>query len=110
MSLSTDARNAEVIVTPPAEIDMSTGDVLAGGIERACAFRPSTVVVDFSDVIFCDSTAVDVLLSALDSLTSQGCTLVVRNPCALLQRVASMLGQAETLGIPASRSPDHASA
>ena len=106
MTLSTDARNAEVIVTPPNEIDMSSGDVLARAIERACALRPSTVVVDFSEVTFCDSTAVDVLLSALDSLTAQGCALVVRNPCTMLQRVATVLGHAETLGIPASRSPD----
>ena len=110
MTLSTDTRNAEVIVTPPTEIDMSTGHVLARRIEQACALGPATVVVDFSDVTFCDSTAVDVLLSALDSLTSQGCALVVRNPCSLLQRVATVLGHAETLGIPASRKPDHDSA
>ena len=100
MTLTTDARNAEVVVTPPPEIDLATGDLLARQIERACGLRPDRVIVDFAAVTFCDSTAVSVLLSARMSLEVQGCALVIRNPSPLLQRVAGLLGAGEMLGIP----------
>ena len=101
MTLTTDALNAEVIVTPPPEIDMATADLLARRIKRACALHPDRVVVDFGAVTFCDSTAISVLLSARKSLEGQGCALVIRNPSRLLLRVGAILGQSETLGIPA---------
>ena len=100
MTLTTDAGSAEVIVTPPPEIDMATGDLLARRIERARALRPDRVVVDFAAVTFCDSTAVSVLLSALTSLEGQGCALLIRNPSPLLQRMAAILGASAIFGIP----------
>lgn len=100
MTLTTDTRNAEVTVTPPAEIDIATGDLLARRIERAGLLQPDRVIVDFGAVTFCDSTAISVLLSALTSLEAQGSALVIRNPGRLLQRVADLVGASEILGIP----------
>lgn len=105
MTLTTDARNAEVLVTPvTTEIDMATGDLLARHLHRAGALRPDRVVVDLSAVTFCDSTAISVLLSAREALEAHGCALVIRNPPRLLRRVAGLLDVAETLGIPSEAS------
>ena len=99
MALQVDVTSNQVTITPPEEIDIANCDVLASQIERACAMRPSTIAVDFRNVAFCDSTSVVVLLSALEKLEAQGCRLVIRNPCALLRRVATALGESERLGI-----------
>ena len=104
MTLCTDPHAPEVTVTPPAEIDVATYELLAQRIAHACAQRPDRVVVDFSGVTFCDSTAVSVLLAALERVEAQGCELVVRNPSRALQRVTTLLGLGELLGIPAPRS------
>ena len=105
MALQVDVTNNEVTITPPNEIDIATGDVLATQIERACALRPSTIAVDFRNVTFCDSTAVAVLLSALEKLEAQGCRLVIRNPCTLLRKIVTVLGETERLGIPPAQVP-----
>lgn len=96
----TEARIADVVIVPPPEIDIATADLLARRIERARGLRPDRVVVDCGSVTFCDSTAISVLLSARRTLEAQGSALVIQNPSPPLQRVASVTGQAEVLGIP----------
>lgn len=98
--LSGDALRGEVIVTPPAEIDVATGATFARQIAQACALGPDRVIIDFQVVTFCDSTAVHVLLSALADQERRACVLVIRNPSEQLSRIAQILRLTETLGIP----------
>jgi anti-sigma B factor antagonist len=88
------------VVLPPHEIDIATAPLLRERIERAGAGHPEQVVVDCGDVTFCDSTVVAVLLHARSALEDDDCALVVVNAPPLLRRVATMLGQADRLGIP----------
>lgn len=106
MTLSSDSQKAEVVVTAPSEIDIATGNLLAQRIDRAGALHPDRVIVDFGTVTFCDSTAVNVLLSASARLQRRGCVLVLRNPPHMLTRMAALLGQSQILGLPAYRASD----
>lgn len=93
----------EVVVLPPSEVDISTAELLAVSLRQACASGRARVVVDFSAVTFCDSSAVTVLLDAAESLRSRGCRLEVRNPNRFLERLAGLLSVSATLGLaPAS--------
>lgn len=79
---------------------------MAQRIDRADALHPDRVIIDFGTVTFCDSTAVNVLLSGSARLGRRGCALVIRNPPHMLTRMAALLGQSETLGLPAYRASD----
>lgn len=89
----------EVLVLPPPVVDLSTAEVLARSLEQACAVGADRVVVDFSDVTFCDVTVVNVLLQAADVLRGSGCDLQVRHPNHFLTRVADLLGLRSELGL-----------
>jgi anti-anti-sigma factor len=96
---TTERDSNEVIVLPPAVVDLSTVEVLARNLERACALGPERVVVDFSGVSFSDVTVVDALLQAADRLQQNGCDLQVRHPDRFLTRVADVLGLRSKLGL-----------
>lgn len=104
-----DSPPAELVVEPPREIDMATGPLLAAMLMTAAALRPTRVVVDFTDVTFCDSTAVDVLVTASCQLRQHGCGLEIRNPPRLLVWMAATLGLSAVLHLdgvtPSSHGP-----
>ena len=86
-----------VVLRPPSEIDVATGLVFAADLAGACASPGAAVVVDFSDVTFCDSTAVLVLVNAVTHARACGCELEVRNPTRMLRVMAHALGLSEVL-------------
>ncbi|MCD0481809.1 STAS domain-containing protein [Streptacidiphilus sp. ASG 303] len=53
-----------VVVAPSGELDHDTADLLRGPLERALDEGEDRIVVDCSDLLFCDSTGLNVLLAA----------------------------------------------
>jgi anti-anti-sigma factor len=98
--MSASGSSGEVVVTAPAEVDISTAPILGDLLERACASQPERVVVDFSSTTFSDSTAIVILLAKATRLSQHGCELEIRSPDRFLRRVASVLGLSDRLGIP----------
>ena len=88
-----------VVVTPPVEIDIFTHDEFKESLRRACLLDPRRVIVDFSQVTFCDSTALRVLVDEAARLLPAGCLLEIHQPTPELRKMASMLGLSERLGI-----------
>ncbi|GAA0476032.1 STAS domain-containing protein [Streptomyces stramineus] len=55
---------ASAIVTPTGELDHHTAELLREPLERCVAQGATRVVVDCSELEFCDSTGLNVLLGA----------------------------------------------
>ena len=90
----------EVTVQAPAELDLATSLQLSDEFALARSANPARVVIDMSEVTFCDLTALRVLLDAADRLTAQGCVVELHEPPKSLRRMAKLLGVSARLGLP----------
>lgn len=90
-----------VTVPAPREVDLATESAFRTAVRDAVAAAGpgGRVLVDFSGVEFCDSTAVVVLLEGRAAAQADGCVLVVTRPHPLLRRVAELLSATERLGL-----------
>lgn len=52
------------VFTPAGELDHHTADLLAGPLDAAVDAGTTRLVIDCSQLLFCDSTGLNVLLSA----------------------------------------------
>ncbi len=77
------------------EIDIASCERLRDAIEPHLGPKQS-IVLDFSEVEFMDSSSLGVLLQARGTLTTDGGSLVLRNPSAAAQRLLTA-AQAEDL-------------
>lgn len=94
------ASSARAIVVPPVEIDYGTAGRLAGAIADVLASGAQTVVVDYTNVTFCDSSGLRVLVQAAKLARATGGAFVVHNPTRPLLRLAELLGASDLLGLP----------
>jgi anti-sigma B factor antagonist len=81
---------SDVIVIPPVDIDPSTAPLLG-----AALLEPpddAHIVVDFSDVEFCDSTGLRELLIAAQRQTNGGGSLRVAQPNESVRRIFEVTG------------------
>ena len=81
---------ATVNVFPPTEIDPSTAPELAAALLE----HPpdADIVVDFSGVLFCDSTGLRELLVGAERQTNGGGTLRVSKPNDSVRRIFEVTG------------------
>lgn len=77
------------------EIDMATAGRLRDVIEPHLGPQ-QTIALDFSEVTFCDSSCLAVLVQARGRLTADGGSLVLRNPSGLPRRILT-IAQAQGL-------------
>ena len=89
----------EVTVQAPPELDLATSLQLSDEFALARSANPTKLVIDMSEVTFCDLTALRVLLDAADRLTAQGCVVELQQPPKSLRRMAKLLGVSARLGL-----------
>lgn len=93
----------QVVVRPPAEIDIATADAFSRDLSQAFAQGPDTVVIDFAGTTFCDSTALRLLVNAARQAHASHCRLHLVHAPRQLRLMAEILGAAVLLGLPPSR-------
>lgn len=81
----------QVIAHVRGEIDLSTCERLRDAIEPHLGPRQH-IILDLSEVSFMDSSCLGVLLRARTTLTSDGGSLILRNPSKAARRLLSALG------------------
>lgn len=74
------------------EIDLYTAPRLQSEFTRLLQEGPGRVVIDMSAVDFCDSTGMNVLLSALKRLKERGGTLEVAAPRPAVRKILQVTG------------------
>jgi anti-anti-sigma factor len=75
------------VLVATGELDVASTRRLDKEIARAIADRRETVVVDLSELSFCDSSGVRLTLSAQRQAAAQGVRLVVLRPTGPARRV-----------------------
>jgi anti-sigma B factor antagonist len=68
------------IVQPVGELGVETSDTLRGAIESGLADGVAAVVLDLSQVVFMDSTALSIVLAELREAWARGQALLVAGP------------------------------
>ncbi len=86
------------VVHAPQEIDVATAPALAVRLGDALASH-GDVALDCSEVTFCDSTALRVLLAARRHSLALEVDLHIVNPPQQLLRIAAILGASGLLGL-----------
>lgn len=85
-----------VVLAPPGELDLFATGPLRELL--AAAYRPrASVVLDLQDVVFIDSSALSVILSAERRLQDSGGQLRLVNPADDVSRVLRICGLSERL-------------
>jgi anti-anti-sigma factor len=88
----------ETVAHVTGEIDIATCVRLRDAIEPHLG-RGQRVILDLSGVRFMDSSCLNLLLQAHTTLSSDGGSLILRNPSDIAQRLLSVSGLAELFDI-----------
>ncbi|WP_165944421.1 STAS domain-containing protein [Micromonospora sp. KC213] len=82
------------------ELDMATTNMLQDSVEEAITLdRPRRLIVDLTDVPFCDSTGVGALVQAQRTAAGCGISLHAVNPTGVTRRVMQVTGVLAELNV-----------
>lgn len=79
------------VVRPRGEIDMSSVDILQDALRRAVTEGNSDIVIDATELRFCDVRGMEVLDAASAKLANHHRRLVIANPSQSVRRVIRLL-------------------
>lgn len=103
-STEVNATDEATIIHVRGEIDMTTAGRLRDAIEPHMGPK-QTIILDFSEVEFMDSSALHVLVQARGQLTENGGSLILRNPSHAAHRVLTVAGASDLLETDAQDHP-----
>lgn len=92
LKVSTRSHAGHALVAIAGEIDLYTAPRLQSEFTRLLQDGPNRVVIDMSAVEFCDSTGMNVLLSALKRIKEQGGALDVAAPRPAVRKILQVTG------------------
>src|SRR4051794_35004048 len=92
LKVSTASRGGHAVVSVYGEVDLYTAPRLQTELAALARDGASRVVVDLSGVEFCDSTGLNVLLSAMKRLREHGGSLELAAPRAAVRRILQVTG------------------
>jgi anti-sigma B factor antagonist len=92
LNVSTASQGGHAVVTVTGELDLYTAPRLQTALAGLLRDQIDRVVVDMSGIDFCDSTGMNVLLSALKRLQERGGTLELAAPRPAVRRILQVTG------------------
>ncbi|GAA4198690.1 anti-sigma factor antagonist BldG [Microbispora amethystogenes] len=92
LKVATQSHAGQAVMAVFGEIDLYTAPRLQTEFTRLLDTGPDRVVIDMSGVEFCDSTGMNVLLSALKRLRERGGTLEVAAPRPAVRKILQVTG------------------
>jgi anti-sigma B factor antagonist len=81
---------SQVVLTVAGEIDLGNAAELEKVALSLLDGRPRSLVLDFSEVPFCDSSGIGVLVRLYNRATSMGCRVTIRRPTPNVRAVLEM--------------------
>jgi anti-anti-sigma factor len=82
----------DAVLTLSGEIDMSTADLLQAAAAHMITEQPARLVLDFTEVSFCDSRGLSVLIGLSRQARQAGTRLVVANPGEFMVALIDLTG------------------
>ncbi len=99
LRLDVEAHDDHAVVSADGEIDAATADDLAGAVAGALRDGNRTVLVDFAQVTFIDSTGLGVLVRSHRAADAQGAVFAVVHPTPQTLKLIRVLGLDQLLHI-----------
>ncbi|MBG0564701.1 STAS domain-containing protein [Actinoplanes aureus] len=92
------ARNGPTTLTLAGDLDVATAGLLDQHVTRTLTEAgPGGLVIDVTNLEFCDSTGVHALIRARRQAHQHGTTFQVTNPCGITRRTLQITGVLEVL-------------
>jgi anti-sigma B factor antagonist len=92
LKISTASQGGHAVVSVYGEVDLYTAPRLQTELAALVRDGVTRLVVDLSGVEFCDSTGMNVLLSAMKRLREQGGSLELAAPRSAVRRILQVTG------------------
>ncbi|RFU40988.1 anti-sigma factor antagonist [Actinomadura logoneensis] len=92
LNVSTASQGGHAVVTATGELDLYTAPRLQAALAGLLRDQADRITVDMSGVEFCDSTGMNVLLSAMKRLKEQGGSLELAAPRPAVKRILQVTG------------------
>lgn len=92
LTVASERVDGAVVVAPSGELDQDTAELLRVELDRALAEEDSRLVVDCGGLLFCDSTGLNVLLSARLRAEEQGRRVHLAELRPMVARVMEITG------------------
>lgn len=92
LNVSTASQGGHAVVTVSGELDLYTAPRLQSALTALLREHVTRVVVDLSGVEFCDSTGINVLLSAMKRIKEIGGTFELAAPRPAVNRILQVTG------------------
>ncbi|HEY9482867.1 MAG TPA: STAS domain-containing protein [Micromonosporaceae bacterium] len=92
LKVSTRSTVGYAVMAITGEIDLYTAPRLQAEFTRLLENGPDRIVIDMSGVEFCDSTGMNVLLSALKRMRERGGVLEVAAPRPAVRKILQVTG------------------
>lgn len=99
LRVETEDRNDYALVTASGEIDAATADSVADAVSAALSDGFKTVVLDFSDVTFIDSTGLGVLVKSHRAAEATDAMFAVVHPTPQTRKLIRVLGLDQLLHV-----------
>ena len=103
-STEVNATDEATVIHVRGEIDMATAGRLRDAIEPHMGPK-QTIILDFSEVEFMDSSCLNVLVQVRGRLTENGGSLILRNPSSAAHRLLTVAGANDLLELDAQDHP-----
>jgi anti-anti-sigma factor len=92
MSITVSVSDTDTVVTVTGEVDVAVSDSLGKQLATALATGPTALIADLSEVPFCDSSGLTVLLGTHNQAKAAGIPFVLVTGQRGLLRPISLLG------------------
>ncbi|GGU94317.1 anti-sigma factor antagonist [Actinomadura cremea] len=92
LNVSTASQGGHAVVTATGELDLYTAPRLQAALAGLLRDHVDHITVDMSGVEFCDSTGMNVLLSAMKRLKEHGGSLELAAPRPAVKRILQVTG------------------
>ena len=99
LQLSVAPSDDETVVTVSGELDMSTAEQLSNTVNDQLRASPGRIVLDLSELTFCDSLGLGTLVVLSRSAHNRQTYLLLRNPSPFFSRMLDVTGVREGLNI-----------
>jgi anti-sigma B factor antagonist len=93
LNVSTASQGGHAVVTATGELDLYTAPRLQAALAGLLRGDVDRIVVDLAGVEFCDSTGMNVLLSAMKRIKEQGGSLELAAPRPAVKRILQVTGR-----------------
>ena len=97
LQASVTAGDDAMVIHLVGELDMSTVGTLRAAVQGNLPATTGRLVLDLSELVFCDSLGLGTLLVLSRTARSQGSLLVLRRPSAYFLRMVEIAGVAQAL-------------